>query len=195
MFTNNQLEECDGPLNDQTMNETANENNLMLRRLDGNTHFCTHKCYINDNKFLMEVRLSQNKAPALCLRHDVDGILWQPHRISGEGEVVWLTHEYTFFAFGYVQASKQEAKFSLASPNCSYVCVVDTKKHIYLYKQDGVKIEGSLRNRKTGKTTSYVAKQYLITLDVDHEILGAYAANNFLLILLRDSCFVFNTDH
>lgn len=190
LFTDDQLEECDEMLDDP-----SKDNDQMLRRLDGNTHECTHKCYINDNKFLMELRLSPNKSTALCLRHDVDGIVWQPHRmtcndVSG-GEVIWLTHEHTFLAFGYVQASKQEAKFRLAPPDSSYVCIIDTKKHVYVYKQGGEKVQGALRNRKSGQVTSHVAKQYLISLDVDYEIYGAYAANDFLLLLLRDACFIF----
>lgn len=180
-------------MNERRLGEAVEfeENDLMLRRLDGNTHKCTHKSYINDNKYLMETRLDAKNSPALCLRHDVDGILWQPHDIIDSDNQTWLSHSHTFLAFGYVQASKQEAKFRLAPANCSYACIVDTNKHVYVYKQEGEKVEGVLRNRKSGKTMSHVAKQYLISLDSDSEIYGAYAANNFLLILLRDVCYVY----
>ena len=100
-----QLEECDGINDDQLMaNIDDQERLLMFRRLDGNTHRPSHKCYINDNKFLFSVKTSPNKCAALCLRHDVDGVLWQPHRVSPPApeNILLLTHEHTFKAFGYV---------------------------------------------------------------------------------------------
>ena len=98
-----QLEECDGLADDQVMSNLENQEKLlMLRRLDGQSHEATHQCYINDNKFLFEVKVCPNKCAALCLRHDVDGILWQPHRVTAPFPVndMWLTHEHTFKAFG-----------------------------------------------------------------------------------------------
>lgn len=189
-----QLEECDGIINDQAMSNVENDDMFtMLLRLDGNTHQVTHKSYINDNKFLFEVKLSGNKSPALCLRHDVDGIVWQPHRVSAPSptETVWLTHEYSFLAFGYVQASKQDTKFRSCPPDCSYVSIIDTKRHIYVYKQDSEKVETQLKNRKTGKMVTHVAKQYLISLDNDSEIYGAYCSNDYMIVLLKDVCYVF----
>jgi hypothetical protein len=112
-----QLEECDGINDDQMMSVSSSdiggsggggggsdeqEKLTMLRRMDGSSHKVSHKCYINDNKFLFEVHTSAHKCPALCLRHDVDGILWQPHRVSvpASTNAIWLTHEHTFKAFG-----------------------------------------------------------------------------------------------
>lgn len=63
-----QLEECD-EINDEPGGATGdNDKMLMLRRMDGELHCATHKTYINDNKFLFDVRLSACKSPALCLR-------------------------------------------------------------------------------------------------------------------------------
>ena len=180
------MEECDGMTDDAS----KENNDIMLRRFDGQTLKCTHKCFINDNRFLMDIRLSESESLGLCLRHDVDGVVWQPRQVTNESSV-WMTHEHTFQAFGYVQASKQEAKFRLAPPDSSYVCVVDARKHVFVYKQSSDKVQGLLRNRKTGQVTSHVSKQYLISLDVDDEVYGAYAANDFLLVLLRENCYVF----
>ena len=121
------------------------------------------------------------------------GILWQPHRVSHPSpiETIWLTHEYTFLAFGYVQASKQDTKFRSCSPDMSYVAILDTQKHIYIYKQSSEKVETQLKNRKTGKLVSHVAKQYLISLDSDQEIYGYYCSNDFLIVLLKDGCFIY----
>jgi hypothetical protein len=195
-----QLEECDGLADDQQAvsagDAQSEQNFMMIRRLDGNTHLATHKAYINENRVLFEARQSANKMPALCLRHDVDGIVWQPHRVSSPApsETVWLTHDHTFLAFGYVQASKQEAKFRVCSPDCSYVCVVDTCKHIYVYKQDSEKVESSLRNRKTGQTVTHVAKQFMISLESDKEIYGVHATNDYLVVLLSDACYLYQVN-
>ena len=107
-----QLEECDEINDVQMMSSGGGDGGgieeqdklVMLRRIDGESHRVSHKCYINDNKFLFEVKASAHKCSALCLRHDVDGILWQPHRVSAPSSTdsIWLTHEHTFKAFGQV---------------------------------------------------------------------------------------------
>lgn len=192
-----QLEECDGMNYEPSGTALNNEDAFqMLRRLDGDTHEATHKCYINDNRFLFEVKLSPNKTPALCLRHDVDGIVWQPHRVSAPSpsDTVWLSHEHTFLAFGYVQASKQDAKFKMCPPDLSYVCVLDAQRHIYIYKQDSEKLNTQLKNRKTGKIFTHVAKQFLISIDSESDnknIYGCYCSNEYLIVLLSDSCLIY----
>jgi len=189
-----QLEECDGITDDQVMgNVDSEEKFIMIRRLDGDTHEVTHQAYINDNKFLFDVKLSGNKSSALCLRHDVDGVLWQPHRISepSPANTVWLTHEHTFFAFGYVQASKQDTKYRSCAPDLSYVCIADTLKHIYVYKQDTESQGSVLKNRKTGKLVNHIGKQYLISLDSDKECFGIYCSNDFLIVMLAEACYLF----
>ena len=185
-----QLEECDANMDEPTADENNDEKFLMLRRLDGDTHLETHKSYVNDNKFLFDVRVNATKSPALCLRHDVDGVLWQPHRVS-QPDTVWLTHEHTFLAFGYIQASKQETKFRSCSPDFSYVCISDTNKHLYLYKQDSKIADTQLKNRKTGKIIKNVAKQYLVSLENDSEIYGVYCSNEFLVVLLKENCYFY----
>lgn len=186
-----QLEECD-EINDEPGGANGdNDKMLMLRRMDGELHCATHKTYINDNKFLFDVRLSACKSPALCLRHDVDGILWQPHRITDTANTstVWLTHIHTFLAFGYVQASKTNTKFRSCATNLSYACIADINKHLYVYRS--VPADTQLKNRSTGKLINQIAKQYLISLDTDDEIYGLYCANNFIVVLSSTSCYVY----
>lgn len=201
LFTGDELEECDRMDGDEcrpgveSNGSGGGSNELMLRRFDARTLKCTHKSYMNDTRFLMDVRLSAQEPTALCLRHDVDACVWQPHDVTTPSSACWLTHEHTFHAFGYVQASKQEAKFRLAPRDSSYACVVDARKHVFVYKQSADKVAGVLRNRKTGQVTSHVAKQYLISLDKDDEICGAYAANEFLLVLMPRDCFVFRINN
>ncbi len=198
---NNDLEECDGILNDeQEMNEglvesafekdqdrMATEEDLkMIMYLDlKNRRFCA-RSYVSNNKFLFEMKVNTNKSNAICLRHDVDGVLWQPENFKTTTDP-HFTHIHTFLAFGYIQASKQNSKFQLASPNFSYVCIFDTSKHLYIYKEkSAVNEEAELRNRKTGKTIKHVSKQYVINLESDKEIMGVYCSNEHIVVLLED---------
>lgn len=183
-----QLEECDEVINQDVNVNESNESMLMLKRIDGNTHEETHKCNISDNKFLFDAKIDARKCSAICLRHDVDGVLWQAHQQTSS-TTKWLTHEFTFMAFGYVQASKTQKKYCGTSPNCSYVCIVDSSKHVYIYKQE--KMENQLKNRKSGKLITNIAQQYLISLDSEKEIHGFYCANDYLILLLKDTCYIY----
>jgi len=182
-----QLEECDGVINEEIREEMPlerqpfEEDYLILQRFDATTRQITHKTYVNNNKYLFEVALDAQKMAAFCLRHDVDGILWQPNEI---GEP-WLRHEHTFLAFGYVEASKTNAKYRAAPPDCSYSLVCDTNKHIYVYRQNGHRVDSALRNRKSGKAVTHVSKQHLITLESEAEIRGLCAFNDYLVVLME----------
>lgn len=189
---NQQLEECDEALNnDKIMTEDTQiiksdeaEDFQMLVRYDSNRY--THKSYINNNKFLFQMTLDPYKTSAFCLRHDVDGLVWQPNNITQENSKL-LTHEHTFLAFGYVQASKTNAKYQSAAPNCSYACICDANRHVYVYKHNSHKVESSLRNRKSGKVVTHVSKQYVISLDSDEDIIGIYCSNEYIVLLFVDS--------
>jgi len=125
-------------------------------------------------------------------RHDVDGILWQPYSIAdtSKNDADWVIHTHTFNAFGYVQASKTNTKFRTCAADCSYACLSDINKHIYIYKSSPS--ETLLKNRKSGKLISHVAKQYLISLDDnDEEIYGLYCAKDYLIVLLSQKCYVY----
>lgn len=205
---NQDLEECDGVLNDEQGQQAnadlieaaieanqetliTNEDFQMLMYLNLNTNKCVARSYINNNKYLFQLQVNSNKMPALCLRYDVDGILWQPEVVANK----YLTHLHTFLAFGYVQASKQNAKFQLASPSYSYAVICDTIKHIYIYKQKCEHTETQLRNRKSGKTITHLAKQYVVTLDnTDKEIMGIYCSNEYIVILMENIVYFINAN-
>lgn len=112
----------------------------------------------------------------MCLRHDVDGLLWQPDSKLEKGVAPWK-HTATFNAFGYVQASKQTRKFTTCPPDCSYVVISDTVRHLYMYRQ-AVSVSTPLRNRKTGQQVSSVAKQQVIALEAVDNIIGLQATND-----------------
>lgn len=53
-------------------------------------------------------------AEIICLRHDHDGCIWSIEETTNDE---WdLKHTHTFPGFGYVEASKTNKKFCLASP-------------------------------------------------------------------------------
>ena len=103
-----------------------------------------------------------------CVRHDVDALVWQP-KAHADSEENW-THIGTFNALGYVQASKENRKFSSCSPNMKYAVICDCARHVYVYRQP---LEGSK-----------VAYQHVFTLEgSDDAILGLQATDPGVFIL------------
>ncbi|CAF5124988.1 unnamed protein product, partial [Rotaria magnacalcarata] len=99
-YNSQQLEECD---------QYANDTDVYLSRFDGDTHAVTHQALINN-----QILFTKLNPPSLCIRHDVDGLIWHINSITSNDQLPW-THEATLNAFGYVQASKQNRKF-LSTP-------------------------------------------------------------------------------
>lgn len=123
----------------------------------------------------------------ICLRNDVDGLVWQPNFKNGFS----LKHIGSFCALGYVQASKQQRKFCLAPPDLSYSVIFDRNRHIYIYHEPkALASECQLRNRKSGKDVKRVAKQNVVTLEDNDEIVGAHASNKNVVVATKSSIFV-----
>lgn len=128
----------------------------------------------------------------LCLRHDVDGLVWQPvieknsgNADSGSGSGIRLEHVDTFDALGYVQASKSQRRFTMAAPDRSYAAIIDRQRHVYIYRKPEPIAEGcELRNRKSGQSVEKVAKQQVSTLDHDSEdfVVGAIATRKTVFV-------------
>lgn len=128
----------------------------------------------------------------LCLRHDVDGLVWQPviekdsgNADSGNGSGIRLEHVDTFDALGYVQASKSQRRFTMAAPDRSYAAIIDRQRHVYIYRKPEPIAEGcELRNRKSGQSVEKVAKQQVSTLDHDSEdfVVGAIATRKTVFV-------------
>nr|CAD7416679.1 unnamed protein product [Timema poppensis] len=131
-------------------------------------------------QWLFNVQLEPTSVPAICLRHDVDGCVWQAGPTTLEDADWPCQHVGTFLAFGYVQASKTQKKFTVCSPDLSYVAVCEATRHIYLYRQPST-ISTELRNRRTGEHVAHVAKQQLVSIDSTSEVLGVHASNHVLI--------------
>lgn len=124
--------------------------------------------------------------PAICLRHDVDGIVWRVDSDPRKNSC-W-EHLATFNAFGYVQASKEQRKFNLCPPDFSYVLISDCAKHAYFYWQPS-EYHSELRNRKSKHLVEKVAKQQLISLATNDEIFGAAATNETVFLMTNQVLF------
>lgn len=171
-FNSQQLEECDTAASDS-----------ILVRIDRDSHKITHEISLSSLQWLFKVNCDPKETPALCLRLDVDACVWQFKKLEDKA---WpYKHVGTFFAFGYVQASKTQKKFMACPPNLSYVAICETSHHIYLYRQPSA-VNGELRNRLSGKKVETVAKQQLINLDTSEQIFGVYSTNEALFVLTEN---------
>lgn len=149
------------------------------------------KVNIGDNQLLYHGAQaeSSDSLNQHCLRHDVDGLVWQPSLVNGQ---LRMEHVDTFSALGYVQASKEQRRYTLASPDRSFVAIVDRARHVYIYRKPEAISEGcELRNRKSGRQVQRVAKQQVPTLDHDPDdyVLGALATKSSLLIATTSKMF------
>ncbi|KAK8752075.1 hypothetical protein OTU49_011938 [Cherax quadricarinatus] len=173
VYNAGQLEACDEASED-----------LLLMRLDGSTHELSNLGQLGPVQHLFNCQIHEAAPPAFCLRHDVDGILWQPAGMDT------FTHIATYNAFGYVKASKTMAKFTCASADVSYVAVADVRSHIYVFFQSEV-FGGELRNRRSGKISNTVARQLVFSMKTHAEILGLHASPSVLFVLTDQAVYAY----
>lgn len=180
-FNYQELDECDNTTEYFT-----------FTRLCGDSHRVTHQINLSGHQWLFSVRPSADAMPALCLRHDVDGLVWQPRNVMAEGDTdsFRVEHVATFNAFGYVQASKQDRKFVTASPDFSFAALCNAMRHVYLYRQpETLGSSQELRNRKTGREVSSIAKQHVVSLEQCDAILGMVATRRCIFLLSPGALF------
>uniref|UniRef100_A0A146LE40 NudC domain-containing protein 1 n=1 Tax=Lygus hesperus TaxID=30085 RepID=A0A146LE40_LYGHE len=175
----NALEECD----------VCEGDSRTLFRFEKGNALCTNKVHLGSQQWLLSTNVDPNKVPAFCMRNDVDGCIWmpgQPNTITGEWNV---DHIGTLLAFGYVQASKTNRKFSFTPPDLSFVSIVDVSGHVIVYRK-GVSVNTSLRNRRTGRQLKEIAVQQLVNLHTNSAILGAAANDQYVFILCKDALYL-----
>lgn len=131
--------------------------------------------------------LSASATRCVCLRHDVDGLLWQPAAEDNCSEA--FEHKATFNALGYVQASKRQLKYATCASDFSYVALCDCVRHVYIYWH-AVTMETSLRNRMSGQNVTKIAKQQVVSLDASEETVGFQAADEWLFVLTSNTLYV-----
>jgi len=181
LFTYEELEECDSTVMDE----------MILFRFDGESNQFSHKAALGSHQLLFMTPSVPNSAPSFCLRHDVDGLIWQPmadDEILGNGNKWGCRHTATLHAFGYIQASKEHRKFTLCPPSNMYVAVCDAFRHVYIFRQPGCPSTGvQMVHRPSGRKVVNVARSQLLSLEDNEECLGAFATDTFLIILTASS--------
>ena len=184
-------ENFQGSLNGQHLEEcdTLNNESSALIRLDSNTHEITHQISLSCSQWLFKINYDSAQIPAICCRNDVDACVWQLKEGNSSDKNWPYEHLGTFFAFGYVQASKTEKKFLASAPNLSYVVVCETSRHIYIYRQPSL-LTSELKNRHTGQRIKKISKQQLVNLNVNQQVQGLYATNDILYVLLENSVMI-----
>lgn len=157
-----------------------------LEACDENSEITRVFLYIKSPKEVKRVNVGDRpvlfSGPSICLRHDVDGLLWQPLVQNG---VLKFEHIDTFDALGYVQASKSQRRFTVCSPDRNYTAIIDRARHVYVYRKPEPISEGcELRNRKSGQSVKKVAKQQVPTLEhePDDFVVGALATEKVLYV-------------
>ncbi|CAN9503664.1 unnamed protein product [Ophioblennius macclurei] len=176
-----ELEDCDGFPDDSSS----------LTHFDEESLKPTQVVNLGSHQYLFTVHVDPSEMPCLCLRHDVDALLWQP-RPDQPGNM-W-EHIATFNALGYVQASKRDKKFATCAPNFSYASLCECLRRAFIYRQPAP-VETVLFNRKQGRQVGQVAKQQVASLDSDKPILGFRATNERLYILTSANLFVLKVNN
>ncbi|XP_008298036.1 nudC domain-containing protein 1 [Stegastes partitus] len=176
-----ELEDCDG----------FPEDSSSLTHFDEASLKPTQVVNLGSHQYLFTVDVDPSEMPCLCLRHDVDALVWQP-RPEQPGNM-W-EHVATFNALGYVQASKRDKKFATCAPNFSYASLCECLRRAFIYRQPSP-VETVLFNRKQGRQVGQVAKQQVASLDSDKPILGFRATNERLYILTSSNLFVLKVNN
>ncbi|XP_061615435.1 nudC domain-containing protein 1 isoform X2 [Phyllopteryx taeniolatus] len=175
-----ELEDCDG----------YPEDTSSLVHFDGES-LKTTQVNLGSHQYLFTVSADPTLMPCLCLRHDVDALLWQPR--PDRPADMW-EHVATFNALGYVQASKRDKKFSTCAPNFSYASLCECLRRAFIYRQPSP-ADGVLFNRKLGRQVGQVAKQQVAGLASDKVVLGFRATDERLFALTSANLFVLKVNH
>jgi len=181
LFNSGQTEECD----------SFYDCEATLVRFDGALNRVTHSANISSLKWMFNCCLDPEQPPCFVLRHDVDGVVWQPSRPSASpaSRLVWK-HQATFNALGYVHASKTNVKFCSCAFDASYAALCECQRRIFVYRQPSP-LGTSLRNRNSGEVVGKVALQQVATLDSNDDIYGFVATNERMFVLTEKELVVF----
>ncbi|KAF8977002.1 hypothetical protein BGZ46_007730 [Entomortierella lignicola] len=81
--------------------------------------------------------------PTVCLKHDVDGLVYAIHHVPGsvpvsssiqqETGILKFEHVSTFDALAFVQASKREKRFVMHDPRGRFSVIVEASRNVYIY--------------------------------------------------------------
>ncbi|KAH8316082.1 hypothetical protein KR074_001691 [Drosophila pseudoananassae] len=141
----------------------------------------THTIFMGSTPLLFNTTLRAGFPPAFSTRQGVDAALWlQVYQPTRPDE--WnVRHEGQLHAFGYVQASKEQRKYTVCCPNMEFVAICESYRHVLVYHSRHDNAEGL---RKRNGPPVVVGKQSLVTLDETvGDIIGVTTAPNLITIL------------
>lgn len=115
----------------------------------------------------------------VCLRHDVDGVVWLPHACLTNSHSRW-SHVSTFNALGYVQASKRDKKFTTCPPNLKFAVITDSTRHVFVYMQPE---ETGLNSEGEGLNS---AETYVYSAAKSADLLGIVACDDGTIFVLTE---------
>ncbi|CAB3408654.1 unnamed protein product [Caenorhabditis bovis] len=149
--------------------------------MNPNTMEVFRQCDITGHQVVFVARDGLSPAK-VCLRHDVDGIIWDFAEYPPK-------HLATLQAFGYVQASKTQRIWSGCSPHQTFAGIVESSNRVLLYSQQ-VSAGGILTNRKTMTRTPHVAKQYVLRIETSDVIRGTALFDSHMFALTDNAIYV-----
>lgn len=160
-------------------------------RIDAVSHKISHKANLgSNNPILFLLPLRAGHPPAFALRNDVDVCIWLPNihmpmLANNDSSNVTLNvqHEGTLNAVGYIQASKQQKKYTQCSPDMSYTMICEPHRHIFIYK-GAYESAAGLKNRNSSAKIS-IGQQKLITMDESDEVVGIACENEVTILLTQ----------
>ena len=99
----------------------------------------------NGQAFPSFERLGENsfRMPTVCLKHDVDGLVYTIHHVPGSKpsqstvqtatDIMRFIHTDTLDALAFVQASKREKRFVFHDPHGRFCVIVESSRNGYIY--------------------------------------------------------------
>ncbi|CAG8528924.1 6258_t:CDS:2 [Ambispora leptoticha] len=128
-----------------------------------------------------DIESSINRFPSVCLKYDVDGLVYEFQHSSGFPPIT-VTHVSTFDAFGFVQASKREKRHLFHDPLNRFIMVLERTHRAFIYWH----IEDQTK-RDFGKQTIVD----IIGESKDEDVLGVQmVADSVILVLLTKTIVV-----
>uniref|UniRef100_A0AC34GNL0 NudC domain-containing protein 1 n=1 Tax=Panagrolaimus sp. ES5 TaxID=591445 RepID=A0AC34GNL0_9BILA len=190
------------PLHDHVAPTSANLD--QLEEVDENNDEINFLFWINEkkqsiarmanlsfHKLIFVQQFLPNKPLDICIREDVDGVVYSLENMNESK----LEHYLTLDAFGYIQAGKSSRRFSTCAPNGSYSAIVDGRNHAYIYLKASTVSDTELRNTKTRKAVPTVARQHVISLaSFDSEYVSNSRNPNIIFTAAREKVLFLATD-
>lgn len=73
---------------------------------------------------------TKNGLPTVCLQMDVDGLVFT---LTEQEDTIQIEHTATIDAFGFVQASKRDARFIHHDPLLKFAAIIESGRNAYIY--------------------------------------------------------------